>query len=112
MNRRVITDDAVEMAFNYLHTSSEEIALARANRIRAEFKAKQVFARAFRAAVGAVEMKKAIATCDPDYEIAMENVAIAEETWERMSDQRNRAELILEAWRTAEASDRVMAKIR
>jgi len=111
MTRRVITDDAVEMAFKYLHTSSEEIAMARANRIRAEYKAKRTFARLFRKADGAVEMRKAIATDHDDYAAAMEDVAIAEQTWELMSDQRNRAELILEAWRTAEASERVIGKM-
>ena len=112
MSRKIITDDAVEMAFKYLHSSSEEIAVARANRIRAEYQAKRVFARLFRHADGNIEMRKAYATDHDDYAAAMERVAKSDETWELMSDQRNRAELILEAWRTAEASERVIGKMR
>lgn len=112
MTRSVISDEAVEMGFHYLNTSSEEIAMARANQIRAEYKAKRVFAKLFLRAEGNVESRKAWATDHEEYAEAMENVAIAESTWERMRDQRNRAELIIEAWRTAEASGRTIKNFR
>ena len=110
--RSVLTDEAVQMAFDYLKNSSEEIAVARANVIRSEYAAKRVFSRLFRKGDGSVEMRKAYATDHDDYAEAMEHLAVAEETWERMRDQRNRAELILEAWRTAEASDRTVRNFR
>ena len=110
--RRVISDEAVEMGFHYLNDSSEEIALARANQIRAEFRAKKVFARMFKHSAGSVEMRKAIAMDSDEYAAAMEDVAIAEATWERMKDQRNRAELIIKAWQTFEASDRAPRNFR
>lgn len=106
MSNSIITDAAVEMGFKYLNESSEEIAAARGNQIRAEYKAKRVFARQFLQADGSVEARKALATDSNEYALAMENVAIAEETWERMKDQRNRADLIIKAWQTAEASGR------
>lgn len=110
--RAVLTDDVVQMAFDYLKNGSEEIALARANVIRAEYAAKRVFSRLFKKSDGSVDMRKATATDHEDYAKAMEHLALAEETWERVRDQRNRAELILEAWRTAEASDRSVRNFR
>ena len=110
MSSLMIPNEAVEMAFLYLNNSSEEIAAARANMIRAEYKAKRVFARMFMAASGSVEARKAMATDSEEYAEAMERIAIAEETWERMTDQRNRAKLILEAWRTREATERAVSR--
>ena len=112
MSNQIISDEAVEMGFSYLNTSSQEIAAARGNQIRMEYKAKRVFARKFLEAEGNVETRKAAATDHSDYAAAMENVAVAEETWERMKDQRNRAELIIKAWQTAEASGRQIRSIR
>jgi hypothetical protein len=110
--RSVLSDDVVQMAFDYLKTGSEEIAMARANVIRAEYAAKRVSARLFKASEGSVDMRKASATDHKDYAEAMERLAVAEETWERMKDQRNRAQLILDAWRTMESSDRSVRNFR
>lgn len=111
--REIITQDVLDAAFEWLLKSSDEIAAARANKIRKEFKARKVFARLFLTApTGNVETRKMWATDHSEYEGAMEDVAIAEETWERCQDQRNRAELIIEAWRTQKASQRVIDRIR
>lgn len=112
MNDGRIPEAAVNAAFDWLLSSSDEIAAARGNKVRKEYVAKRIFARMFKHADGNVEMKKAIAMDSEEYAQAMEEVAIAEETWERMSDQRNRAQIIIEAWRTSEASQRAIQRIR
>jgi hypothetical protein len=110
--QRIITDEVAQMAFDYLNTESHAIGVARANTIRAEFKAKRVFARLFRQASGSVEARKMWATEQAEYEEAMEHYAVAVQNWENMQDSRNRAELIIEAWRTQEASGRQVRSIR
>lgn len=111
-NRSVISDEAIEMAFTYLNEQSEQIGIARANLIRAEYKAKRVFARLFMVASGSVDSKKMWATDNDEYAAAVENIAVATQCWETMSDQKNRAELIIKAWQTAEASGRALRSIR
>jgi hypothetical protein len=108
MGRYGILDDAaVEAAYKWLNESSEEIALARAEVLRKEFRAKKVFARLVLHAAGSVEIRKAIATTHEEYEAAMEEYFEASRVWELMQDQRNRAETIGKAWQTAEASGRM-----
>lgn len=107
-----ISEAAVDAAFHWLLSSSDEIAAARGNKVRKEYLAKRIFARMFKHAEGNIEMKKAIAMDSEEYAAAMEDVAISEEVWERMTDQRNRAQLIIEAWRTSEASQRAIQRLR
>lgn len=107
-----ISEAAVDGAFDWLLSASDEIAAARGNKVRKDYQAKRIFARMFKHAEGNIEMKKAIAMDSDEYAAAMEDVAIAEETWSRMDDQRNRAVLIIEAWRTLQASRRAIDRIR
>lgn len=112
MNKQLITDQVLDGAFEWLLQSSDEIAQARANLIRAEYKVKAEFSRLYLKATGAVEARKAWAFSHPEYADAIERLAEAEGTWERAKDQRNRAEMIIEAWRTEQASRRVIDRIR
>lgn len=109
---QLITDEVLDAAFEWLLNSSQEIASARGNLIRAEYKTKRIFSRLFSNASGTVDQRKAYATDHPEYADAQEALAVAEEAWERAKDQRNRAELIVEAWRTEQASRRIVDKIR
>lgn len=108
----MLPQEAVDMAFEWLLKSSEEIAAARANKIRKDYQARRVFARLYLKASGNVEARKMWATDHEEYAQAMENVAISEEVWERAQDQRNRATLIIEAWRTQSASQRALGSMR
>lgn len=108
---QLLNQDVIDSAFQWLIASSDEIAMARGNVIRTEFKMKKVHARLYLQATGTIESKKAQATTHPEYEEAVENYAIAMQTWERAQDQRNRAELVIEAWRTASASERAIGRV-
>lgn len=112
MSKQLITDEVVQGAFDYLHDDSRPIASARANLIRAEYQVKRIHAKLFLAATGTIEARKAWATAHDDYAEAQERLAIAEGVWEQQKDQRNRATMILEAWRTEQASRRVVDRIR
>ena len=107
---KLLTEEVIDSAFQWLLASSEEIAMARGNVIRTEFKAKKTHARLYLQATGTIESKKAQATDSPEYEVAMEAYATAMEVWERAQDQRNRAELIIEAYRTEQASERALGR--
>lgn len=109
----VITPEIAQGAFDWLLSDSAAIATARANVVRAEFGAKKAFALAYKKSTdGSIESRKMDATCSAEYTEAMERLATAEGTWERMKDQRERAKVILECWRTQEASGRTLDRFR
>jgi hypothetical protein len=110
--RDLIPEEAVQAAFDWLRENSQVVGGARANLIRAEFRAKRVHARLMRHATGAMELRKAQATDSEEYAEAMEQLARAEEIWETLKDKRSKAEAILEAWRTQEASQRGLRQVR
>jgi predicted ribonuclease toxin of YeeF-YezG toxin-antitoxin module len=105
----ILDDAAVEAAYKWLNESSEEIALARAEHLRKEYKAKRVHARLVKHGTGAMDLRKAVATDHEEYAAAMEDYFEASRVWDLMQDQRERAKAICEAWRTAEASGRMAA---
>lgn len=105
-----LTQEVVDSAFEWLTGESDAIANARAQVLRTEFKAKKVMARLFLHAQGSVESRKAQALDSDEYETAMENYFEAVKEWERMDDQRDRARTIIEAWRTASATERAIGR--
>lgn len=110
--RNLIPEEAVQAAFDWLREESDIVGAARANLVRAEFQAKRVHARLMKDAEGAMELRKAKATDHPEYAAVMENLARAEGIWETLKDKRSKAEAILEAWRTQEASQRGLRQVR
>ena len=109
---QILSQEAIDGAFEWLQTNSETVAIAKVKVKRTEYQAKRIFARLFKRAEGSVETRKAWATDHEDYAQAMEAVFEAEEAWEQMADQRNKREIILELWRTKEASERQVRSIR
>lgn len=113
MSKQLITDDVLQSAFDWLVESSDNIASARANVVSKTHDAKAMHAKLFLNAPGSsVEARKAWATAHDDYGKAMAEVAIAEGTWALVQDQRAKAETIIEAWRTEQASRRIIDRIR
>ena len=103
---RMITDDMASAAFDWLASNSDDISHARGALIRAEYRVKKVYARLFLAADGSIDVRKAKATCEPEYDAACEDHASAEARWEELKDKRNKLELLCEAWRTQNANER------
>lgn len=103
---RLITDEMAQAAFDWLASTSDEIAHARGSAIRAEYRVKRVHARLFLDAEGSAEARKAWATCQDEYQTACIEHADAEGRWEALRDARTKMTLLIEAWRTQQSSER------
>ena len=110
---RLVTDEMMEEALNYLATSSQIIASARAIRLRAEFKRKRVRAKLILEsnATSAI-MREAWAESHPVYFEACEEEVKAVEADELARAERNKADTIIETYRTEEATRRAGAGFR
>lgn len=107
MNKRLITDEMLESALNYLATSSEDIASARANRLRAEFSRKRLRAKLIlQSPEKSQGLREAWAESSDAYQTACELEADWVHKDEFCRSERNKAETIIEAWRSFEASNR------
>lgn len=105
--RRLLTEDQVQAAFDVLTANSDAIGAARGMVIRTEYKVKRVFSRLYMNSDEKTnDGKKSWAICHPEYGQACEEHAQAEERWEYLKDQRNKAELVIEAWRTMSSNER------
>lgn len=102
--------EVVEAAFEWLSSSSVPLGRAKAQLSRTKFQAAKTHARLFLHAQGSVESRKAQATVSDEYEKAMEKYFEAEEVWTRMEDQKDRANSILDCWRTTQANERGLIK--
>ena len=110
---RLISDEWIEEALNYLATASDQTAAARANRVRAEFNRKQIRARLILSSPeSSVAMRDAWAESHRDYATACDEevAAIEADEWHRA--QRNKCDAIIEAYRTEQASLRAGSKFQ
>ena len=104
---RLVTDEMVEEALNYLAASSDHIAAARAMRLRAEFKRKRVRAKLIlESNQPSAIAREAWAEAHSLYHEACEEEVRAVEADERARAERNKAETIISTFRTEEATRR------
>lgn len=110
---RLVTDEMVEEALNYLATSSAHIAAARAMRLRAEFKRKRVRAKLIlESNQPSAIAREAWAEAHALYHEACEEEVRAVEADEHARAERNKADTILEVYRTQEATLRAGANFK
>jgi len=110
---KLIKDEWIEEALNYLATSSEISAAARARKVRAEFNRKQIKANLIlRSPESSVAMRDAWAESHKDYALACEEEVQAIENDEFHRCQRNKSDAIIEAYRTEQASLRAGSKFQ
>jgi len=110
---KLIEDVWVEDALQYLATSTDQTASARANRVRAEFTRKRTKANLIlRSPESSVAMRDAWAEAHGDYKEAcdQEVAAIEADEWHRA--QRNKCDTIIEAWRSEQANQRAGNKFQ
>lgn len=107
----LISDNLVQAAFDWLRENAAPSAAAKAARIRAEHNTKRVKAKQFLEASGSVAERDATAIASDEYLEAVDGEASAVEADEFHRNQRNKAEAIIEAWRTEQASMRAIAKV-
>jgi hypothetical protein len=109
--QRLLTREQVQAAFDVLTRPSSDVGAARAMVIRTKFKAEKVWARLLRTSpAGSMDIRKAWADEHDEYEEAMEAYAAAEGRWEELRDARNKAELVMEAWRTMSSNERTVMR--
>lgn len=110
---RLITDEMVEAALEYLATASDHIAAARANRLRAEFKRKRIRAKLMlQSNQASASMREAWAEAHQLYFDACEEEVAAVEADEKAREERNKASTVIEAWRTENANRRAGDQFR
>jgi hypothetical protein len=103
----------LEAALDYLATASEHIAAARATRLRAEFKRERVKAKLMlQSNQSSAPMKKAWAEAHEVYFEACEEEVKAVQADEKAREERNKANTIIEAWRTENANRRAGDQFR
>jgi hypothetical protein len=103
----------VEEALNYLATSSNHIAAARAMRLRAEFKRRRVRAKLIlESNQPSATAREAWAEAHSLYHEACEEEVRAVEADEYARAERNKADTIIETYRTEEATRRAGSSLR
>jgi hypothetical protein len=103
----------VEEALNYLATSSNHIAAARAMRLRAEFKRRRVRAKLIlESNQPSATAREAWAEAHSLYHEACEEEVRAVEADEHARAERNKADTIIETYRTEEATRRAGSQLR
>ena len=109
---RLVTDKMVSDALDYLATSTEPAAAAKAERIRAEYHRKRVRSQMMLETDGPIAIREATAETSDEYGSACEREAnaVQNDEWHRL--QRNKAEAIIEAWRTESATVRAGQNFR
>ena len=111
--KSLISDEWIEDALGYLATATDQTAAARAQRVRAEFNRKRTRAMLMlRSPESSAAMREAWAESHSEYAEACEQEASAVEADEWHRAQRNKADTIIEAWRTEQASHRAGSKFQ
>lgn len=108
---QLVSDKLVQQAFDWLSENRQSSAAAKALRIRAEYKVKQVRSKLFLDATGNNAEREAKAISSPEYEEAILEEIQAIEADEFHRNQRSRCTALIEAWRTEQSNLRTMAKV-
>ena len=107
----LITEKMVQLAFDWLNENADNAAAAKAQRIRAEHKTRQVRSQVFLECEGTVAEREAKALVSDRYDKAVHDECMAVEADEFHRNQRNRCEAIIDGWRTEQSNYRAMARI-
>lgn len=99
----------VESAMNYLAETDLPYADAKANVERTEILRKRARQRVFLTEQGSVAERNAIADTYADVIVADDDYIAAVKRFEELKARRQRAELVIEVWRTLEATRRKAA---
>lgn len=101
-----IDQSRMEGAMNFLAETDETYAEAKTSLLRTEILCKRVRAREFVAGEGSVEQRKALAEGQPAVGAADDDLIAATLEFEKLRARRQRAEILIDVWRSIEASRR------
>lgn len=102
----MIDQNRMESAMEFLADTDEPYAQAKTNLLRNEILAKRVRARIFVTADGSVEMRKAHAEGHGEVIGADDALVAATLEFETLRARRQRAEILIDVWRSVESSRR------
>lgn len=96
----------MEAAMNFLAETDESYAQAKTNLLRSEILCKRIRARVYTFVEGNVEARKAQAETNQEVVTADDEYIKATLDFETLKARRSRAEILMDVWRTLEASRR------
>ena len=91
---------------NFLAETDDSYAIAKADMLRSEILAKRARARVFVGSEGSVEARKAVAETHSEVTAADDELIRATLEFEGLRAKRQRAEIVIDVWRSLEASRR------
>ena len=103
-----LTQERMEAALDYRATSDDEYAELKTAVLRCEIACKRVRARVFVTEEGSVDLRKSKAEGHPDVIASDEAYISATVAFERLKASRETADILIDAFRTVEASRRKM----
>lgn len=106
MAEDIISRDKLESALMYLAETDEEYANEKAQVERSEILRKRVRARVFLAASGTVAERERTAEVSVEAEQADDDYCKSVRLYETLRAKRQRAEIVIDVWRSLEASRR------
>lgn len=108
-HERIVTDEELEKALDWLRDNAKEIGDAKAEAVRASHMIKHVKAIAMKAHNDLpVSQQEREALASEAYRVALEDDAMAAGEYEKMRALREAAALKIETWRSEQANYRAM----
>jgi len=101
-----ITQDRMEQAMTYLAETDKDYALEKADLERSEIVRKRTRARIFLTETGTVAERQAKAEIHSDVETADDRYVKSIEIFEVLKARRERAEIVIDVWRSLNAARR------
>jgi hypothetical protein len=105
----MVNEQQLEKAMLYLAQTDAEYAAEKAELLKCEILCKRVRARIYVTVDGAVEQRKAQAETHPEVIAADDALVTTTQKFETLKARRQRAEIVIEVWRSLEASRRKAA---
>jgi hypothetical protein len=102
----VITQEKMEAAMQFLSESDISYAEAKTHLMQTEILCKRIRSRVFVTETGSVEARKAAADVNKDVIDADDGYIEATLEYETIKARRSRAEIVIDVWRSIEASRR------
>lgn len=107
--QRIVSDEELEKALDWLRDNAKEMGDAKARVVRAGHMLKHIEALETKMSQEkSVEARKADARCSLRYVAAIEEDAVAAGEYEKMKSLREAAALKIEAWRSEQANFRAL----
>ena len=106
MSDKRLTVERMENALEYRAQTDDEYADLKTDVLRCEILGKRIRARVFVGEEGSIELRKAKAEAHEDVILADDALVAATVAYERLRAARGTADILIEAFRTVEASRR------